>query len=194
MKEMSLGERIRFSRKEAALKRTDLAKLLECDQLNIYRWEVGRHNPSNMVITKIAEITGVSNSWLHTGEGLPHPIYASEFELSNVSDRIRYSLQNAGLTQKQACQKLGISENSMSKYTTGKIKPPVYFLRALASITNTNIEFLLTGSEVENASNPDCPVCCWIRRLIVLKFCVVIDIGKIDSTDFIHCPRCGKKL
>ena len=66
----SVHERIRRARERASMTQGELAVALATQQPRVSRWErIERPRPQR--IRQIAEVLGVSVTWLSTGEGKP---------------------------------------------------------------------------------------------------------------------------
>ncbi|MDI6711492.1 MAG: helix-turn-helix domain-containing protein [Bacillota bacterium] len=62
------------------------------------------------------------------------------------SSRLRQALSAIGLKQKEAAQRLGISENALSNYVRGRI-PEAEILMGIAQLCDVTVEWLLTGRD-----------------------------------------------
>ena len=68
----------------------------------------------------------------------------------SFSDRLKEERKNAGLTQAQISEKLGITVQSYSQYETGKRNPKVETQKKLADALNISLNDLRpTGEELE---------------------------------------------
>jgi transcriptional regulator with XRE-family HTH domain len=63
---------------------------------------------------------------------------------TQISERILMVMQNLNCSQKEFARQLQITQPAVSKYLNGRI-PPATVLFKLAKITNTSIEWILTG-------------------------------------------------
>ena len=71
MSDTTIQHRIRASRERASMTQRELAEALGVAyQAEISRWEIDRR-PHPRRVRQIAEVLGVSVSWLATGEGKP---------------------------------------------------------------------------------------------------------------------------
>ena len=51
-----------------------------------------------------------------------------------MGEKIRQARENAGLSQKQLAEALGLDQSAVSKWETGKSEPVIHNLRRLADI------------------------------------------------------------
>lgn len=65
--------------------------------------------------------------------------------------RIRNLREDNDLTQKQLAQMLGMSQTGYSKYETGENDIPTGILIKLASIYNTNIDYMLGLTDIKKS-------------------------------------------
>lgn len=66
--------------------------------------------------------------------------------------RVRVMRELLGFTQAELAAKVGISQQSIATYETGRREPPFKNLIALARVFNTSIDWLVTGSELKRTS------------------------------------------
>lgn len=69
--------------------------------------------------------------------------------------RIRDLREDHDMTQKQLAQLLGMSQTGYSKYETGENDIPTSILIKLASIYNTNIDYMLGLTNVKRSYPKD---------------------------------------
>ena len=62
-------------------------------------------------------------------------------------ETLRQLRQNSGLTQEQVAQQIGLTRQTLSSYESGRTRPDIETLMALAEIYGTDLEGLLWGSE-----------------------------------------------
>ena len=65
----------------------------------------------------------------------------------NFSDRLKEARKNAGLTQAQLSEKLGITAQSYSQYETGKRNPKMETLQKIAAALNIKLSELVPISD-----------------------------------------------
>jgi repressor LexA len=73
----SLSQRIREARLAKDLEQAKLAAKLDIATRTLQRWEKGEQIPDSDYLIKIAKITGISPTWLLTGEGEMYPNVAA---------------------------------------------------------------------------------------------------------------------
>lgn len=64
----SIGDRIRFARKEAGFNQAGLAERVGVSQPAVANWESGVHDPRRLMLAKIADVLSVSPEWLASGD------------------------------------------------------------------------------------------------------------------------------
>ena len=67
--------------------------------------------------------------------------------MSNLSDRIKTAIEKSGMTQRAVAEKIGTTEQSVSRYVNGERTPRALTLAKLAEVLNTPVEWFLTGKE-----------------------------------------------
>lgn len=65
---MTFQERLTYSREQAGLSLSQVAKMTEISRSTLYRWEAGDTEPSIADLRKLAELYRCSECWLLTGE------------------------------------------------------------------------------------------------------------------------------
>jgi len=84
----TIGERVKYVRKNQGIKRRDLAQKIGMSYTALSDFEVGRTKKiSNL--RQIAEFLGVSQEWLETGKGSSKPIKALEVKPAQDYTRLR---------------------------------------------------------------------------------------------------------
>lgn len=76
---LSIGERIKFSRKSSGLSQVDLAKRIGVSQPAVANWESGLHDPRRVVLAKLADALGAPLEWLAAGarSSIEHDTHAA---------------------------------------------------------------------------------------------------------------------
>lgn len=64
-----------------------------------------------------------------------------------ITDRVRIALQRAGITKKQACDHLGMSQPTYRTRESGATDWTVEELRKLADLTRVDLKALVIGDE-----------------------------------------------
>ena len=66
---MSIGTRVRESRKALNLSQEDLARASDCVSMSISRMECDKGTPDLHLLTRVAKALGKRLDWIVTGEG-----------------------------------------------------------------------------------------------------------------------------
>lgn len=95
-----------------------------------------------------------------------------------LKERIALARKQAGLSQEQLGEKLGVSRQAVSKWESGQNNPDVAYLAEMCRLFGVSSDWLLLGKETEQASIPArCPDCHAI-------------VTGLDN----FCPNCGCSL
>lgn len=95
-----------------------------------------------------------------------------------LKERIALARKQAGLSQEQLGEKLGVSRQAVSKWESGQNNPDVAYLAEMCRVFGVSSDWLLLGKETDDASIPArCPDCQTI-------------ITGLDN----FCPNCGYSL
>lgn len=95
-----------------------------------------------------------------------------------LKERIALARKQAGLSQEQLGEKLGVSRQAVSKWESGQSNPDVAYVAEMCRLFGVSSDWLLLGKETEEASVPArCPDCQTI-------------ITSMDN----FCPNCGCSL
>lgn len=73
--------------------------------------------------------------------------------MSQFKDNLKMLRLKAGLTQGELAQKLGVSQSRIGMYESGQRQPNFEMLDKLAELFNTDMNFLITGSEQPSIDN-----------------------------------------
>lgn len=95
-----------------------------------------------------------------------------------LHERIALARKQAGLSQEQLGEKLGVSRQAVSKWESGQTNPDVAYLSQMCRLFDVSADWLLLGEESSSESVPArCPSC----------QTVVTGLDKF-------CPNCGRNL
>lgn len=95
-----------------------------------------------------------------------------------LKERIALARKQAGLSQEQLGEKLGVSRQAVSKWESGQSNPDVAYLAEMCRLFGVSSDCLLLGKETDDASIPArCPDCQSI-------------VTGLDN----FCPNCGCSL
>lgn len=87
-------------------------------------------------------------------------VIGNSLELSDIDRRtqfgarVRIMRELLGFTQAELAAKIGISQQSIATYETGRREPPFKNLIALSRVFNTSIDWLVTGNEYWQCTIP----------------------------------------
>ncbi len=112
---MTIGERIRETRKSRGLTQRELGERLGLSYQSIAQWENDLRKPKFETIQKIADALGVSVSYL---SGI-------ENDTSLTSYLIKDARERAGMTTEDLAQKSGIPVSLLEDYERGAKKPGI---------------------------------------------------------------------
>ena len=77
-----------------------------------------------------------------------------------LKERIALARKQAGLSQEQLGEKLGVSRQAVSKWESGQSNPDVAYLAEMCRLFGVSADWLLLGKETDDASIPArCPDC-----------------------------------
>lgn len=100
--------------------------------------------------------TGTSPSWVQGGEDRDWGEKPEELE-SSLGDRIKKSMQYAGISIGELAQYLECHRNSLSGWVANRSKPMPIVLRVIADKCEVPYEWLLTGKWPEPAKPKAAP-------------------------------------
>lgn len=99
-------------------------------------------------------------------------------KFEDVGTRISFRLKELNITQRQLCDRTGISANGISQYVRNIRVPDTFSVYKLSIALNTTIEWILTGkqSELQGFLNRD-------EQELIEKFRKMDDRDKLDLLD-----------
>ena len=68
-----------------------------------------------------------------------------------LADRIVLLRKQAGLTQVDLPDKIGVSKSQYIRYETKDVQPPANILNKLADVLGTSVDYLISGDKSEKA-------------------------------------------
>ena len=95
-----------------------------------------------------------------------------------LNERIIQARKQAGLTQEQLGEKLGVSRQAVSKWESGQANPDVAYITEMCKLFEVTSDWLLLGKE--DASAPD------------IRFCA--KCGTAVQRSSAYCHMCGASL
>lgn len=69
--------------------------------------------------------------------------------MESLNDRIKKLRKNAGMTQAELADKLGVTDKAVSKWESGEGDPSLSLLTSLASVFDVTMDYLVTGKEAK---------------------------------------------
>lgn len=85
---MTIGERIKEARKQKGLTQAALAEKVTLKRNTIANYEIGLIEPSARSISAIADVLGLNEEWLKTGEGEAYKKLSPDEELSVILQKV----------------------------------------------------------------------------------------------------------
>lgn len=70
-----------------------------------------------------------------------------------MADRIQILRKQAGLTQIELADKIGVSKSQFIRYESKNVQPPADTLNKLAAVLSTSVDYLISGDKSEKAKN-----------------------------------------
>ncbi|MGI5963586.1 MAG: helix-turn-helix domain-containing protein [Lawsonibacter sp.] len=95
-----------------------------------------------------------------------------------LNQRIAMARKQAGLSQEQLGEKLGVSRQAVSKWESGQTNPDVAYVAEMCRLFGVSSDWLLLGQETDQAKTP-----------VRCSSCQAIITG-LDN----FCPNCGHSL
>ena len=96
----------------------------------------------------------------------------------SLGERIALARKQAGLSQEQLGEKLGVSRQAVSKWESGQTNPDVAYVAQMCRLMGVSSDWLLLGEERARSDAPErCPGCQAI-------------VSGLDR----FCPNCGRGL
>jgi transcriptional regulator with XRE-family HTH domain len=71
----------------------------------------------------------------------------------DFGERLRWCRDKKGLTQKFVAEKIGVKNNTLSSYESGKRQPDYETLKKLADLYEVSIDYILTGEDQQGSSD-----------------------------------------
>jgi transcriptional regulator with XRE-family HTH domain len=68
-----------------------------------------------------------------------------------LGDRILQLRKNAGLTQTELAEKIGVSKSQYLRYENKNVQPPANIMNLLAEHLGTSVDYLINGDKTEKA-------------------------------------------
>lgn len=71
----------------------------------------------------------------------------------DLGERLKLCREKKGLSQKEAAEKIGVKNNTLSNYESGERRPDYEILVRLADLYDVSLDYLLTGKVRKEKSN-----------------------------------------
>ena len=68
-----------------------------------------------------------------------------------LADRIQALRKQAGLTQVELADKVGVSKSQFIRYESKNVQPPANIINKFADALGTSVDFLISGDKTEKA-------------------------------------------
>lgn len=133
---MTVGENIKKYRKIKRLTQKELGEKIGRTQRTIQAYEKGEVTPPLTIIENLANILGVEESDLISGDSLD--------EKMNTGELIKKYRKEKKITQKQLAALIGKAEITIRKYESGALVPPLEILYSISKVLEIPVENLAT--------------------------------------------------
>lgn len=126
----SFSERVKIERKRAGLSQTRLARMCDLSCETISCLERGKNAGSEKVLGSVARALGVRPEWLRSGSGEREGDWSDDVAAlpratpQPFPERLRQLRKNAGLSQRQLANFVGVSTGTVSNWETGSREFP----------------------------------------------------------------------
>lgn len=135
---MSLGENLRIYRVINRLNQAQLAERLGCYPSTISKYELNQVRPSQNRLLKLADILNCS----------VEDLIGSERRLKRKQEKGSWSTlkalrKNKHFSQQQLSEEVGVTQNKISCYERGFLKPENHIVIKLASILDVPVGYLV---------------------------------------------------
>ena len=165
------NDQLKKLRKQKKLSQAEFAKEISVAQSTVGNWESGKRDPDFRTLKKIASYFGVSTDFLLDGSlessapkekcltTAEHPIVSvQDGENVNVlKTRLLEIRTNAGYSQKEVAEKLGVSPQAYSHYENGIRTPDIFTAQRIAKIFNTTVDSLVNEEKARQGESPNGP-------------------------------------
>lgn len=126
----SFSERVKTERERAGLSQIQLARMCDISGPMISCLERGKSAGSDKVLFSVARVLGVRPEWLRSGSGKREGDWSEELVAfpnavrQAFPERIKQLRKEAGLSQKQLANFIGVSKAAVSCWETGAREVP----------------------------------------------------------------------
>lgn len=144
---MTIGQKIKATRKNAGLTQKELAQKMGLSFQSIAQWENDLRKPKIETLKKIADALECPIDTF-TVDDLSEEIPSPEL----ISKKIHDCRTAAGLTQQELAEKIGLDGATIGKYERGILRPKSETLKKIADVLGIGFLDLFTSSNHENFS------------------------------------------
>lgn len=138
-----MHERIRQKLDELDLKQADIARATKKSTPAVTKWLSGENLPKTNSLIAIAELLGVTQQWLLTGEN--GELLDNDFsQLNALSERLKFARKKKNLTQMDVANAIGITQATYSELERGLVKSSGKIVE-LANLFGVRPTWLATG-------------------------------------------------
>lgn len=148
----SFPTRLKELRQSREISQGDLANILNVGSSTISQYETGNREPCFANLLRISEYFGVSVDYLL---GISELHDQPPVERMFFGDHLKKCRSNAGLSQKTLAKLLGISQQAVGSWETGRTSPSPEMIAEIASVLKVSADVLL-GLKETDAS--DCTI------------------------------------
>jgi transcriptional regulator with XRE-family HTH domain len=126
----SFSERVKIERERAGLSQTRLARMCDLSAPMISCLELGKSAGSEKVLVSVARALGVRPEWLRSGSGKRESDPSDDLAAfpraapQPFPERLRQLRKDAGLSQRQLANFVGVSTTAVSSWETGSREFP----------------------------------------------------------------------
>lgn len=142
---MTIGQKIKATRKNAGLTQKELAQKMGLSFQSIAQWENDLRKPKIETLKKIADALECPIDTF-TADDLSEEIPSPEL----ISKKIHDCRTAAGLTQQELAEKIGLDGATIGKYERGILRPKSETLKKIADVLGIGFLDLFTSSNHEN--------------------------------------------
>ncbi|MEV2908343.1 helix-turn-helix domain-containing protein [Paenibacillus larvae] len=130
---MSLGENIKFYRKQKKMTQNELAQKSYMSRTYLSDIERGRQNPSLNTLISIAKVLNIDIKLLFNED------HHTEIKEKSIGNNIRLYREQKKITQTKLAKKSGISSSHLSMIESDLKKPSIDTLNAIANALNIDV-------------------------------------------------------
>ena len=151
----SFGQELRNARAAAGLRQEDVAGELGVSTQTVRNWESGRVEPSEENKQRLGERYGEQvGDFAAFYEELHSHRLTRKRPVINAK-LLRLARQDAGFTQAQAAERLGVNRNTVVRYENATSRPSPKILSKLSEIYRKNPRWFLDGGSASHSAVED---------------------------------------